>query len=78
MAATKANGETQFKDDEENNGYVCLQGHFLRGYAQQKKNGYIRYYNFEACAQCPARSQCSTDTYFLIRRNANVKNRIVA
>lgn len=60
MAATKAYGKIQFKYDEVNKGYICPQGHLLRGYAQRKKNGYIRYYNFEACAQCPVRSQCST------------------
>ena len=59
-AATKAYGKAQFQYDEEKQGYICPQGHLLRGYAQHKKNGYVQYYNFEACAQCPVRSQCST------------------
>jgi hypothetical protein len=59
-AATKAYGKTQFQYDEEKQGYICPQGYLLRGYAQHKKNGYVQYYNFEACAQCPVRSQCST------------------
>ena len=61
-AATTAYGKAQFKYDEERNGYICPQGHFLRGYAQHKKNGYVNYYNYKACAQCPVRSQCSTST----------------
>ncbi len=59
MAATKAYGKTQFKYNEEKQGYICPQGHLLRGYAQHKKNGYVKYYNYDACAQCPVRHQCS-------------------
>lgn len=59
-AATNAYGKIHFKYDEQNNGYICPQGHLLKGYAQRKKNGYIRYYNYAACAQCPVKSQCST------------------
>jgi len=59
-AATNAYGKIHFNYDEQNKGYICPQGHLLRGYAQRKKNGYVRYYNYAACAQCPVKSQCST------------------
>jgi transposase len=59
MAATKAYGKTQFKYDEENNGYLCPQGHLLKAYVPRKQNGSIHYQNYEACAQCPVKSLCS-------------------
>ena len=51
MAATKAYGKTQFKYDEENNGYICPQGHLLKAYAPRKQNGNIHYQNYEACGK---------------------------
>ena len=59
MAATKEYGKAQFKYDEKNNGYICPQGHFLRAYNLRKKGGTMRYRNFEACAQCSVKQQCS-------------------
>ena len=62
-AATNEYGKSQFRYDEENDGYICPQGHLLKAYKPRKENakfaGYKRYRNFEACSKCSVRSKCS-------------------
>lgn len=62
-AATNEYGKSQFRYDEENDGYICPQGHLLKAYKPRKENakfaGHKRYRNFEACSQCSVRSKCS-------------------
>jgi transposase len=63
MAATKEYGKSQFKYDEENDGYICPQGHLLKAYNHRKKyeeeKNIRRYQNFEACSSCPVKDKCS-------------------
>jgi hypothetical protein len=37
MAATKEYAKSQFKYDEENDGYICPQGHLLKAYNHREK-----------------------------------------
>jgi transposase len=63
MAATKEYGKSQFKYDEEKDGYICPQGHLLKAYNHRKKYtedmDNRRYQNFEACSKCPVKDKCS-------------------
>lgn len=63
MAATKEYGKSQFKYDEEHDGYVCPQGHLLKAYNHRKKcseeKNIRRYQNFEACSNCQVKDKCS-------------------
>lgn len=65
MAATKEYGKSQFKYDEENDGYICPQGHLLKAYNHRKKYtedmDNRRYQNFEACFNCPVKDKCSVN-----------------
>jgi len=65
MAATVGYGKSQFKYDEENDGYICPQGHVLRAYKQRKENAkyadHKQYINSEACLDCPVRYKCTTN-----------------
>jgi len=48
-AATVEYGKSRFHYDEDQNGYICPQGHFLKAYKPRKENakyaGHIRYRN---------------------------------
>jgi transposase len=63
MAATKEYGKSQFKYDEQNDGYICPQGQLLKAYNHKKEyskeKDYKRYQNFEACSNCPVKEKCS-------------------
>jgi transposase len=63
MAATKGYGKSQFKYDEENDGYICPQGHLLKAYNARKEtskySGHKRYQNFAACNRCKVKDKCS-------------------
>lgn len=65
MAATIGYGKSQFKYDEENDGYICPQGHILRAYKSRKENAkyadHNRYTNSGACSNCPVRDKCTTN-----------------
>ena len=63
MAATKEYGKSQFKYDEENDGYICPQGNLLKAYNHRKEyskqNDHKRYQNYEACSKCSVKDKCS-------------------
>ena len=63
MAATKEYEKSQFNYDENQDGYICPQGHLLRPYQHRKKytqeTDFKRYQNFEACSNCPVKEKCS-------------------
>lgn len=63
MAATKEYGKSQFKYDEENDGYICPQGNLLKAYNHRKEyskqKDHKRYQNYEACSKCPVKDKCS-------------------
>ena len=65
MAATIGYGKSQFKYDEENDGYICPQGHVLKAYKSRKENAkyadHNRYTNSGACSNCPVRDKCTTN-----------------
>ena len=63
MAATKEYGKAQFRYDENQDGYICPQGHLLKAYHHRKEytpeTDLKRYQNYEACSNCPVREKCS-------------------
>jgi hypothetical protein len=63
MAATTGFGKSQFKYDEENDGYICPQGNILKPYKTRKANAkyadHKRYTNPEACSDCPVKDKCT-------------------
>lgn len=63
MAATKEYGKTQFSYDEDQDGYICPEGHLLRVYHHRKQytpeTDLKRYRNYEACSNCPVKDKCT-------------------
>ena len=63
MAATKEYGKAQFRYDENQDGYICPEGHLLKVYHHRKEytpeTDLKRYRNYEACSNCPVREKCS-------------------
>lgn len=63
MAASIGYGKSQFKYDDENDGYICPQGHILRANKTRKVNAkyadHRRYMNSEAFSDCPVKDKCT-------------------